>query len=83
MKKYAKLDKMRQLILYYLVRNLSEEDISHYHSYFDIFDKKNQGVIDKESFAQILEENLEIDQAQAQGVFESMDLFDNGKVSYT
>lgn len=65
MKKYAKLDKMRQLILYYLVRNLSEEDISHYHSYFDIFDKKNQGVIDKESFAQILEENLEIDQAQA------------------
>lgn len=52
---------MRQLILYYLVRNLSEEDISHYHSYFDIFDKKNQGVIDKESFAQILEENLEID----------------------
>ena len=41
MKKYAKLDKFRQLILYYLVRNLSEEDISHYHNYFDLFDKNN------------------------------------------
>lgn len=49
-KKYAKLDKMRQLILYYLVRNLSEEDIAHYHNYFDMFDKQNQGIITKENF---------------------------------
>lgn len=83
MKKYAKLDKMRQLILYYLVRNLSEEDISHYHNYFDIFDKKNQGVLDKESFAQVLEENLGIDANQANGVFDNLDLFNNQKISYS
>lgn len=51
MKKYAKLDKFRQLILYFLVRNLSEEDIAHYHNYFDLFDRKNHGVITKECFA--------------------------------
>lgn len=54
---------MRQLILYYLVRNLSEEDISHYHNYFDLFDRKNKGVIDKESFCEVLEENLGIEKS--------------------
>ena len=61
MKKCAKLDKFRQLILYYLVRNLSEEDISHYHSYFDLFDMKNQGAIQKDSFVEVLIENLGVE----------------------
>lgn len=77
MKKYSKLDKFRQLILYYLVRNLSEEDIAHYHNYFDLFDNKNKGVITKESFAEVLEENLEIDKNTADAIFDNMDLFDN------
>lgn len=83
MKKYAKLDKLRQLILYYLVRNLSEEDISHYHNYFDLFDKKNQGAISKESFVEVLQENLGIEKTQIEGVFDSMDLLGNEKISYS
>ena len=46
MKKYGRLDKFRQLILYFLVRNLSEEDISHYHNYFNLFDQNSIGEID-------------------------------------
>lgn len=60
-KKYAKLDDFRKMILYFLVRNLSEEDISHYHDYFDLFDSKNLGVINKESFKEVLEKNLSVD----------------------
>lgn len=83
MKKYAKLDKFRQLILYYLVRNLSEEDISHYHNYFDLFDRKNQGAIEKESFVEVLSENLGVEKSQSEEIFDSIDLFDNGKLSYS
>lgn len=83
MKKYAKLDKFRQLILYYLVRNLSEEDISHYHNYFDLFDKNNQGSIQKESFIEVLSENLGVDKSQTEEIFNSMDLFDNDRISYS
>ena len=46
MKKYGRLDKFRQLILYFLVRNLSEEDIAHYHNYFNLFDQNSLGEID-------------------------------------
>lgn len=83
MKKYAKLDKFRQLILYYLVRNLSEEDISHYHSYFDLFDRKNQGAIEKDSFVETLSESLGVDKQQTEAIFNSMDLFGNEKISYS
>lgn len=50
MKKYSKLDDLRKTILFFLVRNLSEEDIAHYHNYFDLFDNTNIGMITKESF---------------------------------
>ena len=74
---------MRQLILYYLVRNLSEEDIAHYHNYFDMFDKQNQGVITKNDFVQVLEENLQVEKSQAEQIFDNMDLFDNQKLTYS
>lgn len=66
MKKFAKLNSLRQLILYFLVRNLSEEDISHYHSYFDMFDKNNLGVITKTAFKEVLETSLGIDGKKAE-----------------
>lgn len=74
-KKYAKLDDFRKMILYFLVRNLSEEDISHYHDYFDLFDSKNLGVINKESFTEVLEKNLSVDPEQAAEIFDRIDLF--------
>ena len=82
-KKYSKLDKFRKLILFFLVRNLTEEDIAHYHNYFDLFDSKNQGVITKESFSQILQKHLNIDADSSMKVFENSDLFDNGKMGYS
>ena len=82
-KKYSKLDKFRKLILYFLVRNLSEEDIAHYHNYFDLFDSKNQGVITKDGFQNILSDHLNVDADSSGKVFENSDLFDNGKMSYT
>lgn len=69
--------------MYYLVRNLSEEDISHYHNYFDLFDRKNQGAIEKESFVEVLTENLGVEKSQSEEIFDSIDLFDNGKLSYS
>lgn len=61
MKKYGRLDKFRQLILYFLVRNLSEEDISHYHNYFNLFDQNSLGEIDEESFCHIANKVLAVD----------------------
>ncbi len=75
MKKYTKLDKFRKLILYFLAKNLQEEDISHYHNYFYLFDTKNKGSIDKESFVQTLKTNLEVEEEVANKVFDRMDLF--------
>ena len=66
MKKFSRLDKFRQLILYFLVRNLSEEDISHYHNYFDMFDKNNLGVITKTAFKEVLEASLGIEGKKAE-----------------
>lgn len=37
-KKFAKLDKLRKLILYFIAKNLQEEDICHYHNYYFFFD---------------------------------------------
>lgn len=68
-KKYSKLDKFRKSILYFLVRNLSEEDIAHYHNYFDLFDSKNLGVITKESFQEIVAEHLKVDKESSGKVF--------------
>ena len=82
-KKYAKLDDFRKMILYFLVRNLSEEDISHYHDYFDLFDSKNLGVINKESFREVLEKTLQVDSEEADQIFERIDLFGNGTVTYS
>ena len=75
MKKYTKLDRFRKLILYFLAKTLQEEDISHYHNYFYLFDCKNKGSIDKESFVQTLKVNLEIEEEIANKVFERLDLF--------
>ena len=49
--KYSKLDKFWQLILFFLVKNLPEKDIVHYHKYFEYFDSKNLGEIRKTSFS--------------------------------
>ena len=82
MKKYTKLDKFRKLILYFLAKNLQEEDISHYHNYFYLFDNKNKGSIDRDSFIQTIKQNLEIEEEVAGKVFDRMDLFNQGKISY-
>lgn len=74
-KKYAKLDDLRKMVLYFLVRNLSEEDISHYHNYFDLFDSKNIGVITKDSFKEVLEKNLSVDPELSEEIFDKIDLF--------
>ena len=83
MKKYSKLDNFRKTILYFLVRNLSEEDIAHYHNYFDLFDRQNLGVITMESFQTVLKENLGVEESVSQKVFKKCDLFDNKKISYS
>lgn len=75
MKKYAKLDDFRKMVLYFLVRNLSEEDISHYHNYFDLFDSKNIGVITKDSFKEVLEKNLSVEPELSEEIFDKIDLF--------
>jgi calcium-dependent protein kinase len=59
MKKYAKLDKLRKMILYFISKNLQEEDICHYHNYYFFFDQKNNGSIDKESFVKTVSENVD------------------------
>lgn len=82
-KKYAKLDKFRKLILFFLVRNLSEEDIAHYHNYFDLFDSKNLGAITKDSFSEILQKHLNVDVDSSSKVFDNSDLFENGKMGYS
>jgi len=82
-KKYSKLDKFRKLILFFLVRNLTEEDIAHYHSYFDLFDSKNLGTITKDSFTEILNKHLGVDMDSSSKVFDNCDLFDNGKMGYS
>lgn len=82
MKKYTKLDKFRKIVLYFLAKNLQEEDISHYHNYFYLFDSKNKGSIDRESFALTLKENLEIEEDLSNKVFDRMDIFNQGKISY-
>lgn len=83
LKKYSKLDKFRKLILFFLVRNLSEEDIAHYHNYFDLFDSQNLGVITLDSFTQILSKNLGIEPESSKKVFANSDLFENGKIGYS
>ncbi len=60
-KKYAKLDNFRKLILFFLVRNLSEEDIAHYHNYFDLFDNLNVGTITEKGFCEISKKHLNVE----------------------
>lgn len=82
MKKYTKLDKFRKIVLYFLARNLQEEDISHYHNYFYLFDNKCKGSINKESFIETLRVNLEIEEEISSKVFDRLDIFGQGKISY-
>ena len=83
MKKFSKLDNFRKLVLYFLVRNLSEEDIAHYHCYFDVFDFENKGMITEKSFIKVLEDKLNIKPESSKKVFKNLDLFGNKKVMYS
>ena len=47
-----------------------------------MFDIKNKGAIDKESFVQTLKSNLEVEEDVASKVFDRLDLLNQGKISY-
>ena len=68
-KKYTKLDIFRKIILFFLVRNLSEEDISHYHSYYELFDCFHHGEINLKAFVKVVQKELKVDKDVAKTIF--------------
>ena len=81
--KYSNLDIFRKIVLYFEVRNLTEEDISHYHSYFDLFDDSNKGEIDLKSFSKIIKKYYDLEDNEIEKIFTNIDIFSQKTISYS
>ena len=72
-----------QTILFFIIRNFQEEEISDLHKYFHLFDIKGMGGITLDYFKLILKEALDIPEAVAERLFKKIDIFDSKMISYT
>ena len=72
-----------QTILFFIIRNFQEEEISDLHKYFHLFDIKGMGGITLDYFKLILKEALDIPEAVAEKLFKKIDIYETKMISYT
>lgn len=81
MEKYSKLSLFNRIMLYFIGKNMSEEEVSFNKNIFYEFDADNTGVINLENFKKIMNKiKPGIDNLDK--LFESMDIFKKGFISY-
>lgn len=83
MKEFAKLNLFRKTVIYFIARNLYEEQLVPLHQYFHFFDPFCQGSINFENFRDLLKTHCDISEKQAQEVFHGLDIFDQKTISYS
>jgi calcium-dependent protein kinase len=83
MKQYSQLSLLRKTVIYFIARNMYEEELLKLHEYFDFFDPKDMGNITAENFRSILKTSLNVPEKEADEVFASLDIFDSKYISYS
>jgi calcium-dependent protein kinase len=83
MKQYSQLNLLRKTVIYFIARNMYEEEFIKLHPYFDFFDPKDMGNITLENFKTIAKSTLNIPEKEADEVFAGLDIFNNKYISYS
>lgn len=83
MRVFAALPLAKKLLLYFIARNLYEEQLKPMHEFFHHFDKQNSGAISAESFQQTLREVDEKNDADVKKLFDALDIFDQQAIPYS
>lgn len=82
MREFAKLNLLRKTVIYFIARNLYEEQLVPLHEYFHVFNTQNNGVISLDSFKEVLQ-LCEVSEKDAAEVFASLDIFEQKSISYS
>lgn len=83
MKLFAKLSPLKKSILFFIAHNLYEEDLMTLHDYFYLLDPSDQGCLQSTDFQKVTSEKFKVDTKEAESVFQGLDFFSTGKVSFT
>ena len=82
-KQYSQLNFLRKTVIYFIARNMYEEEFIKLHEYFEFFDPKDMGNITLENFKSTLKGTLGVSEKEAEEVFSGLDIFDNKYISYS
>ena len=83
MASFAKLSRLKKLVLYFVAHGLYEEDITFLHEYFYLFDSKGQGSVDEEGFVSVQRDRSAVEEKEARALFAKLDLFERKAVDYS
>ena len=69
MRLFSKMPLFHKFVIYFIIKNLYEKEISKYHKYFDRLDVKQTGVIFKKDFIGVLHKDVGVDKAKLKELF--------------
>lgn len=83
MRQFGQLNLLRKTVVYFIARNMYEEELVRLHDYFDFFDPQDMGNITLENFKATLAKNLGIADKEAEEVFNGLDIFGTKYITYS
>ena len=83
MKEYSQLNLFRKTVIYFIARNMYEEELIQLHNYFHLFDTQRTGSISCDNFKSIIKINLNLGDKEIEEVFGGVDIFENKCITYS
>lgn len=82
MREFSKLNLLRKTVIYFIARNLYEEQMVPLHEYFHHFDTNMTGVITLAGFKEVVKV-CNVSEKDAEEVFAGLDIFEQKSISYS
>lgn len=82
MESYSKLSIFNKVLIYYLVKTMSEEEVSYNKDVFFEFDIDNLGVIKLDTFKKVWLNYKNTDDKTIEFIFKELDIFEKGYITY-
>ena len=83
MREYSKLSLLRKTVIYFLARNMYEDELIKYHDYFYFFDPSDQGSVSVDNFKSIMKSALGVNEKESEEIFRGLDIFENSYITYS
>ena len=83
MKEYSQLNLFRKTAIYFIARNMYEEELVKLHNYFHLFDTQRTGNISCDSFKSVIRTNFNLSDKEIEEVFGGLDIFENKYITYS